>query len=276
MLADPLLDSANPAVLFEAFDSAVRDESYAPAFCCTLALISRAPRDSNDPIPWEDGSTGWHAQEKFSMLLCFGLGWSDKATWDINAYEQYRGKEFARAVLAVGIMSEVLRQGGYTQDQVITPTAADIDFHSMRDLPPPFCPYAPRAMESRHLPMMTSKRFLEDGEWTGLYCCSLGRGRPISWDPPMRGIHFTTRIDPDAPGKIFLAGSGTDRVGSFMLEGCLHSEDGLCTMSKEYGPHHRWFWDAYMTPFGIVGTWGSFEWGGWVWLWKASWLSRQA
>lgn len=54
MLADPLLNSVNPAVLLNAFDCTVRDELYALVFCFTLRLMSRSPRDLPNAI--NDGS----------------------------------------------------------------------------------------------------------------------------------------------------------------------------------------------------------------------------
>ena len=267
----------DPADLYYAFRNVVGDEAYALAFCLTLRMISRFPADSTDPTPRQDRTT-WHRAEE-EVLNCDLFG-PDSAIGptaiNFNNPHDTPQKRGAYAIVAVGIMSELIRHGDHAPEQVIAPTASDIHFHAMMDLPLPFCPYAPAAMATWHLPKMTSPHFLEDGEWMGVYSYGLGLRMPISWDPPMRGIHFTTRRDPEFPKLVFLKGSGSDRVGPFDVEGCVSDEDGLCDMSKIYGPHLMWHWQTFMTPFGLVGTWGKDGWGGWVWLWKASWQPGQA
>lgn len=87
----------------------------------------------------------------------------------------------------------------------------------------------------------------------------------------MRDIHFSAKTNPRIPGRIFLNGRGTDSVGPFRLYGCVNSDNGVFSMTKEYSEHHRWHWDGFMTPFGLVGTWGYSGCGGWFWLWKDAW-----
>jgi hypothetical protein len=283
MLADPVLSSVDPAMLYAAFfkalgdelhpatDNDVEEDSYTIAFCITLMLMSRRPRDSNDPT-FPPNTIAWHeAHESFKVdHESAMIGFNEPHA---NPSEKTRMRRGA-AVLAVGIISEELRRDGCTREQVITPAVTDINFHAMMDLPLPFCPYASAIMGSWHLPQMTSQRFLEDGEWIGLYSYSDDAHRPRSLDPPMRGISFTTSIDHTVPGCLFFEGVGVDSIGSFDLNGYLITETGDIKLSKTYRLGHCWYWGAFMTPFGIVGTWGYTELGGWVWLWKASWLSK--
>lgn len=175
-----------------------------------------------------------------------------------------------RAIVAVGITTELLRQAGHLEEDII-PTASKLDFHTTMNMPLPFTPYAPADMATWHLPKMTSKQFLEDGKWTGICSHSLGHDHyPITWDAPMHGVQFTTHIKLSEPGRVFLKGCGVDHVGSFDLDGTLLQGDGSLQITKQVANQQQWYWRAYMTPFGIVGTWGKIAWGGWVWLWKDS------
>lgn len=283
MLADPVLSSVDPAMLYTAFfkalgdelhlatDDDVEEDSDTIALCLTLMLMWRRPRDSNDPS-FPPDTIAWHeAHESFKVDLESAIiGFNEPHENPSNHTRMRRGA----AVLAVGIISEELRRDGCTREQVITPAVTDIKFHAITDLPLPFGPCASAIMGSWHLPQMTSQRFLEDGEWIGLYSYSHDTRRPRSLDPPMHRIRFTTCINHTVIGYLFFEGLGVDSIGSFDLNGCLFTETGHVKLSKTYWLGHRWYWDAFMTPFGIVGTWGHSELGGWVWLWKASWLSR--
>ncbi len=270
-----MLRSTNPATLYSAYEAAAGDGAYALALCLTLTMMSQPRRESRFSALHQDQTAWDNTQEKLREILHDGFptikdGARVSIRTDRTRYTMDR-KQCARAVLAVGIMFEFLHQVGYTEDFDIIPTTGDIDFHATMTLPLPFPPHARAAMTSWHLPKMTSPAFFEDGTWTGFYQCSLGGRHQIKWDPPMRDIHFSAKTNPRIPGRIFLNGRGTDSVGPFRLYGCVNSDNGVFSMTKEYSEHHRWHWDGFMTPFGLVGTWGYSGCGGWFWLWKDAW-----
>ena len=121
-------------------------------------------------------------------------------------------------------------------------------------------------------PAMTTPEFLEDGEWLGFYSMSFKHNMKITFDPPMQGIRFTSTLLPGDPRIFRLAASGTDGIGPFTLEGAFDSKSGRFSAKKTYtNTLLGWTWTCMMTPFGIVGTWGSDNWGGWLWLWKKEW-----
>ncbi len=159
---------------------------------------------------------------------------------------------------------------------MIVPNVRDIPFYSMMDLPLPFSPTAPEEFATCHLPYMTSQDFLADGEWTGFYSISMGSGGYIDFDPPMHGIRFVTHVFDDKPTTVNVRATGMDGVGSFDLSGQIDRESGKVVLRKSYSDTHEWQWCCLMTPYGIVGTWGSGLYGGWLWLWKASWSENHA
>jgi hypothetical protein len=128
-------------------------------------------------------------------------------------------------------------------------------------------PFSSTAFSSTgHLSVMTSASFVQSGEWVGYYNCTLTL-KWARWDPPMKGIRFTA--DPDA-GPYAWKASGVDSVATFTLTGSVEP-DGNVVMKKDY-PTYYWDWNASMTPFGIVGTWGRGNTPhGQVWLWKKEW-----
>ena len=198
-----------------------------------------------------------------------------------------------RALRAVGAFSMLLREtiesGGirrlvYVLHQtaaMAVPTSTDIPLHLMLDVPLPFTSSASVELPSCHLAKMTTVDFLEDGEWAGFYSMSYsprrGRGETVYFDPPMHGIHFvvTTQCSGD-PTVLSLQGTGEDAIGAFDLEGKLAPQTGEINLRKTYsGGDPAWDWVCIMTPLGIVGSWGTEEYGGWIWLWKTGWTAIQ-
>jgi hypothetical protein len=145
------------------------------------------------------------------------------------------------------------------------PSPYKIPFRDLLGTPIPFSSILLSGIS--HLPVMASAAFLVSGEWVGYY--NYSKVLAARWDPPMKEIRFTA--DPDA-GPFALKASGTDNVGGFTLEGTVN-ESGKVKLRKTYiGQDIYWVWDASMTPFGIVGTWGreTLPYGD-FWLWKREW-----
>lgn len=203
---------------------------------------------------------------------------------DLNDFKlKYR----SRAVTAVAIMAERLRNalnsGPFTSatgqqwspHALILPSVKDLVFQQLDILPTPFDRTTAAELPTLHLPAMTSPGYLEDGEWTGVYTISFGLEGKAVFDPPMCGVKFSTSLESDGNGNqtedLHLKAEGWDGVAPFDLDGILSRHDGKVTMTKKYAPAaggHSWEWSLLMTPFGLAGSWGDRDLGGWVWLWK--------
>jgi hypothetical protein len=143
--------------------------------------------------------------------------------------------------------------------QLQPPSPYRIPFPGIFENPVPFTNLGLKS----HLPVMTSASFLEDAEWVGYYTHNMDF-RYTLFDPPMYGIRFTS-------SSTGFQASGLDNVGKFTLDGTVAS-GGTVRMRKTYAQGFWWEWNAQMTPFGIVGTWGrSNAPHGYVWLWKREW-----
>ncbi|KAF3901858.1 hypothetical protein AA313_de0209465 [Arthrobotrys entomopaga] len=152
-----------------------------------------------------------------------------------------------------------------------------------------------------HLEKMTSKEFLEDGEWMGFYTY----GEYERFDPGMVGIKFKVvepgqyevsedeypddydpnewkTIDTENAEVVHItARGGEDDVGEFKLFGQILRNTGKFVFTKMYTrvvdgkPQkcHKWDWLGFMTPFGMVGMWCSSADGVYseFWIWKDNW-----
>ncbi|KAJ7132084.1 hypothetical protein C8R44DRAFT_977758 [Mycena epipterygia] len=111
--------------------------------------------------------------------------------------------------------------------------------------------------------------------WCGYYT-QIGQ-----FDPPMR---MSLRRSPtNGTNSIAFHGSGSDHVGGFSIQGNIELASGLLEAKKTYTPtagSHQWSWSGLVTPFGLVGRWGSPEvndlpgGSGWWWIWPAQWAPR--
>ena len=196
-----------------------------------------------------------------------------------------------RTILAVGVIIRLLRDRFYDNVNVgrgwgglinivptlesaplELPTLEGLRLHSIMKFPLPFTPTTEGELGTSHLAEMTSPEYLEEGEWTGVYTMSFGTGVQTSFDPPVKGIRFQTTCQPAtrASNVLDLYSPGIDSIGSFNINGSLDRTTGKITANKTYirYTHLCWSWTCLVTPFGIVGVWGSDHWGGWLWLWK--------
>lgn len=184
-------------------------------------------------------------------------------------------KERIRALLAVSILSTSIRlnaiHGLCGVPIRMVPTSQTIPFGNLLSLPPPFSPTAPEELLLSQFPSMTSASFFEDGEWAGLYSMSFNGILPPQIDPPMEGIQFSASPCFEHHRRLLLKASGRDRVGAFSLDGSFSTETLQFTATKSYTHGIRWYWNCVLLPCGFVGTWGCGNYGGWLWLWKASW-----
>lgn len=194
---------------------------------------------------------------------------------------------YCKALKAQGIMSLVFREtlikgsiwyqprtihhyASSTAD-IAVPATETIDFHHLMDMPLPFTTDATAQFQYCHLPKMTSKHFLEDGEWAGVYYARTRGGSNFPrFAPPMHNVRFRVNLDPAQPFFVSLEASGRNGLGEFSLRGRMEKESGQMTLEQVYtGGTQKWDWTCMMTPFGIVGSWGDRrQFRGWTWLWK--------
>ena len=151
------------------------------------------------------------------------------------------------------------------------PKTSQIPFASFMKLQLPFAPTFWSAF-------VITKQFLESSEWVGYYSYNTGP-LPV-FDAPMRGIRFTAQERQDTLGSSFYqvsAFSGLDNNGLFDVAGIVHVAGDVRMVKTYRNLNTSWNWNALVTPFGIVGTWGddrdlSDRWRGWFWLWKMDWM----
>ncbi|KAK6542521.1 hypothetical protein TWF694_006472 [Orbilia ellipsospora] len=177
-----------------------------------------------------------------------------------------------------------------------TPSGFEIPFESFMKLPEPFGD--PADFVWCHLEIMTSKEFLEDGEWMGFYTYR----EYNRFDPAMFGLKFKVvepgeyeisrddctddydpnewkTIDTENAEVVHITAAGEDGVGEFKLFGQILRNTGKFVFTKIYVRDHdggkqkgpKWDWLGFMTPFGMVGMWGVHEAYCELWIWKESW-----
>jgi len=200
-----------------------------------------------------------------------GNWWSDDAT--------LFARKYSRALEAVGILSilirEALANGTVRQTKaapfarrrpdISVPTTESISFFNLMDMPLPFAADGAAKLPYCHLATMTSKAFLEEQEWAG-FCAFSPRPHELLVEWPMHGMRFVVSDHPDG---LSLQTKGDDGRGGFLLYGRMTPDTGEMTLVRAYlDIEFRWNWTCMMTPFGMVGSWGTCNYGGWLWLWK--------
>lgn len=161
------------------------------------------------------------------------------------------------------------------------PKPSQLPFNTFMDVQPIYADFA-EGFNKSHIRGMTSAEFLA-GTWGGVYSDHRGMRRSTSFqarlDPPMHNIRLVTQrsVDGDAVSVVIDRSSrGVDAHGEFSLEGRILNT-GAVHMVKRYIVHGwNWTWTGYVTPFGLVGIWGSaMRMGGYFWIWKEEWVSHQ-
>ncbi|MCJ1322230.1 hypothetical protein MMC15_007577 [Xylographa vitiligo] len=217
------------------------------------------PQSKIEDVPWsrmkaEIFQLHWTNTNRESMLARLIVGFmavdirfrlhNDIAPW------QNSGLKVAQSVISIS-----------------PPTLNQIPFAEfMANIPLPFEPAVER-FNTCHLEKMATREFLEAGEWVGYYCTSQ-EGPFWYLNPPMQGIFF--QVDDVCEGDVLrLRAGGFDGISRFKLRGTLHRSTGVIAMVTKYrgGKCSRWY--GTLTPFGIAGSFGSYN--AWFWMWKADW-----
>ncbi|KAI9434368.1 hypothetical protein H4582DRAFT_1856017 [Lactarius indigo] len=112
--------------------------------------------------------------------------------------------------------------------------------------------------------------------WVGYY--TITRTVERMNDPPMFfKLYFAPPPADAAANKVYFRGDGADGVGSFTLEGSSDTQTGVVIARKTYVGEHSWEWHGVMTPFGMVGVWGTETQNfGWWWVWPQEWSERSS
>ena len=117
--------------------------------------------------------------------------------------------------------------------------------------------------------------FTSGDRWAGYYTSSSMN----LLDPPMF-FEFNLVPPPEEDGdsnKMYFCGEGADSVGSFLLEGSADTHTGMVTARKTYVGANWWRWNGFITPFGMVGVWGTgVRAYGWWWIWPQEWSERSS
>ena len=184
-----------------------------------------------------------------------------------------------QALIALGLFIPMARtwcELGGPYVSLIPPELIDLPLASLMACSPPFRTLSSKDFIRQYVERVTEPEFLEDGEWVGYYCYSIGglSTTPQISDSEMKGVYFRT-VPEGSNGILQLTSKGQDGVGPFTLTGRVSGTTGLLLMNKVYeGGHPTWNWKGALTPFGIAGSWGDMSFGGWFWLWKRAWSKR--
>lgn len=165
-----------------------------------------------------------------------------------------------------------------THENHVLPIPASIPFIDFMDIPNVYHNSA-EMFTACHYRSMITPGFLS-GQWKGYY--SDHRSREVRVESPLLAIHMVVQ-EPTEEARTRLRISsvisrdtrGYDAHGDFRLSGRVR-EDGLVSIAKQYVVHGAsWTWTGRMTPFGIVGVWGNYSFGGYFWIFKTEWCPPQ-
>ena len=155
-----------------------------------------------------------------------------------------------------------------------------IPFTTFIHPPDPFAPAIewldPDLMLLSHVSGMTEPAFLNDGEWVGFRVDTQQDEDDVG--PRLQNVHFQATA---TIWTVHLAAQdGREGDEPFTLQGDIDRSSGRVRMQQQFttGDTDLWLWAGFITPFGMLGTWGTQYWGlphfmGWFWLWKKAWES---
>lgn len=215
------------------------------------------------------------------------LGLVDLNNFQFRLYLLDHVEDIGLHALPVTIVTHLIRWYLLNSDLAIAPPSPSKIRSKILSskLPLPYSPKPQNFLNSYHLPVMTTKEFIEEGEWTGYYSHGVDHNNLTFFDAPMHNIKLCvdgmTNRTSETPTNgrlsndntdIEVFGEGIDSVGNFTIAGTI-SGNGVVALRKTYQAGFWWSWNARMTPWGIMGYWGSLSTDrhGWVWLWKRDW-----
>jgi hypothetical protein len=154
-------------------------------------------------------------------------------------------------------------------------SSRDIPFSSFMEIPAPYSPNSTALFATCHLPKMTTKSFIEDGEWSGVEFRSHTNHIGMS---SVTSIHplklIATCHDPlsnvmELESRPLL---GLEAQHHFRIR--LKKSCGVSIWTAQSDVTSQSInWQGILTPFGFVGT-TTLSPGEWFWLWKTSWSGK--
>ncbi|GIZ40655.1 hypothetical protein CKM354_000398400 [Cercospora kikuchii] len=131
-----------------------------------------------------------------------------------------------------------------------------------------------------HTTAMATEEYMTKGRFKGYYCYfGTFALAPPRLDPPMMNINFTKDQDAQIKDQLCLkAENCVDGVDTFVIQGSIQAgysdNTPLFRAKKRYSHGTMWDWQLRLTPFGLVGYWGTLsdeglQRNGSVWLWKS-------
>ncbi|KAF2493784.1 hypothetical protein BU16DRAFT_562745 [Lophium mytilinum] len=146
------------------------------------------------------------------------------------------------------------------------------------DIPSPFAPGNGPDLISRHLPMMATKRFLEDGKWIGFICNIPLDPHGTQRAPTMHHlfkVQFEVSAGSDDDSLQLVSSRAEDDADEFWLEGSVFPSTGFVVLVKRYITNSkRGGFCGRMTPFGMAGTaFGAPNELCCFWMYKVSWMA---
>ena len=182
-MADPAtdwLETSNPDLLNES--SGLPPQDSADAFCQAVLAMSEViePEEMQAKGEWlaefrsrflEDfpGDMRWLDFESF-FNLCVGREQPPNAIWAYHALELFYPalRHTVKAGLPTSSWDGLRRSSSPpSSPPPVVPFVKEIPFHEIMDLPLPFSDKAVDRFQWCHMPIMTSKAFVEDGDWIG-------------------------------------------------------------------------------------------------------------
>ncbi|KAF4628182.1 hypothetical protein G7Y89_g9970 [Cudoniella acicularis] len=195
----------------------------------------------------------------------------------------YRALSVLHPEISLAIAKGTISKHTYTMIQIpvpatlpIPPSAFDIPFASFMKIPAPLSPDCVEQFGKCHLPAMTAPSFLESGTWTGYLCGSLDAPFKTTptWNAPMRDLTFTTTAQEEDSNILNFRSNNSHLgvFGSFHLKGQMWRDSGKMNLVVSWDSEpQKFFFQAVMCPFGIIGSFGESTDGLWMWFWKSEW-----
>ncbi|KAF2807904.1 uncharacterized protein BDZ99DRAFT_68530 [Mytilinidion resinicola] len=154
---------------------------------------------------------------------------------------------------------------------------AAIPLSAFMDIPSPFTPGNVPDLISSHLPMMATKRFIEDGKWAGFVYTIPLDPQGAQRAPAMYHL-FKIQFDVSGndDGSLQLVSSHTqDDIDEFWLDGRIYPGTGFFGLTKQYvTTSRRGGFCGRMTPFGMAGVaFGNPNELSFFWMYKVSWMA---
>ncbi|KAF2099972.1 hypothetical protein NA57DRAFT_55904 [Rhizodiscina lignyota] len=185
--------------------------------------------------------------------------------------DRERDVTHAAVLKALGLMVVQLRAKDFLGKRSLSlPTSSfDFPFHAFMKLPTPFSGDCVARFNTCHLETMTSKEFLEDGEWTGVYIAT----EELLESPfrPLQQFTFSDCSEYPVPGYVKLQSS--EVYGRREIQAMVRIDRGTAVIQLTAGPDRiEYVWYGALTPFGFVGSTAHHP-VSWVWIWKVAWGS---